>query len=115
MIYNGKSIGATSRDKGATFERQCVQTFRQNGWPRAQRTHDGRIQAQRGDIAGGPEGFHFECKRHEKLSVPTAFDQVKRDANPLDIPVLIHRPSRHETMATLPFSDFLNLAKRGEM
>jgi hypothetical protein len=67
--------------------------------------------AQKGqnDIANGPQRCAFEIKRRERLNVPAALDQLSRDANDLDIPVLVHRPSRHEWMATLPLDDLLPL------
>ena len=108
------NTGASSRDKGGRFEREFVQMLRAGGWPRAARTSDGRVQAARGDVADGPEGVHFECKRHERLNVPKAFDQVARDANPLDIPVLVHRPSRHVVMCTLPLTELLPLLRLRE-
>lgn len=106
--------GLTSRTKGANAEREVVQILRVHGWPLAQRTHDGRIQANRCDVSGGPEGVSLEIKRHEKLNVPAALDQLKRDAPPLDIPILVHRPSRHEWMCTLPLEDLLPLLKLRE-
>jgi hypothetical protein len=108
------TTAAGSRRKGAGFEREVVQELRLAGWPLAERTSDGRVQACRGDIASGPEGVHLECKRHERLNVPKAFDQVRRDASPVDIPVLVHRPARHVLMATLPFSELLQLLKLRE-
>lgn len=106
--------GLTSRSKGKNGELEIVHVLRAHGWPLAQRTHDGRVQASRGDISGGPEGVHFEVKRHERLSVPAAFDQIRRDANPLDLPVLIHRPSRHDWMATLELLELLPLLRLRE-
>lgn len=97
------------RTKGAAAEREVVAIFREHGWPKAKRTSDGRAQVGRGDIADGPVGCHFEVKRHERLSVPAAFDQVREDADPADWPVLVHRPSRHVWMATVPLVDLLEL------
>jgi hypothetical protein len=106
--------GNTSRDKGAEFEREVVSILRAAGWPLAERTSNGRVQSARGDIAGGPPGVHIECKRQERLNVPKTFDQVLRDANPLDIPVMVHRPSRHAIMATLPLEELLPLLRSRE-
>lgn len=102
-------MSARERTKGASFERDVAGALRDHGWPHARRTSDGRGQTGRGDIAGGPRGVHIECKRQERLNVPAALDQVIRDADPLDIPVLVHRPSRHVVMATLPLDDLLPL------
>lgn len=97
---------AGRRAKGAAFEREIVHILRKAGWPYADRTSDGRQQTV-GDIEDGPASTHIECKRHEKLNVPAAFDQVMAHAGPFDIPILIHRPSRHVVMATLPLDELL--------
>ena len=102
-------MSAFQRTKGAAAEREIIAILHAHGWPYAERTSNGRIQTGRGDIARGPEGVHLEVKRHERLNVPAALDQVKRDAHTLDIPVLVHRPSRHEWMATLKLEDLLPL------
>lgn len=103
------------RDKGARGERQVCSIFREAGWPNAERTSNGREQSGRGDIAHGPAGCHFETKLVERLNVPGALAQVRADADPLDIPVLVHRPSRSGWMATLPLSDLLLLLKLREL
>ena len=108
-------VAAYSREKGAAYEREVVKAVRAAGWPKAHRTSDGREQLGRGDIEEGPSGCHFECKRHERLSVPAAFRQVRRDARPLDIPILVHRPSREESMATLPLVALLKLLKAAQL
>lgn len=102
-------MSASERLKGAAAEREVVQIIREAGWPNAERTSNGRAQSGRGDIANGPKCVHIEIKRHEKLNVSRAFDQVTADADPLDIPVLVHRPSRHVWMATIPLEDLLVL------
>lgn len=107
-------MSGMSREKGRKGENEVIYAMRDAGWPTARRTSDGREQIARGDVANGPEGCHFEIKRVEKLSVPKAFDQVVRDADPTDIPVLVHRPSRHEWMATLPLSELLPLLRLRE-
>lgn len=97
------------RSKGAHGERAVIALIREAGWPHARRTSDGRGQSGRGDVAGGPAGCHVEVKRQERLNVPRALAQVRADADPLDVPVLVHRPSRSEWMATLPLSELLPL------
>jgi hypothetical protein len=64
--------------------------------------------APAGISATAPPGCMVEVKRQEKLNVPAALRQVERDAHPLDLPVLVHRSSRQEWQATLPF-DLLSL------
>ena len=106
--------GSTSRDKGASAEREVVRMFRDAGWPDAHRTSNGRAQIGRGDIEGLGGGLHVEVKRQERLNVPAAFDQVTRDARPLDLPCLIHRPSRHPWMLTMPLELALPLLKAAQ-
>ncbi len=106
-------MSATERRKGAEFEREVVRTLRARGWTFAGRSSDGRNQSARGDIINGPAGCHLELKRQERLNVPKAFDQVMADADGA-IPILIHRPSRHEVMATLPLDELLPLLQLRE-
>jgi hypothetical protein len=107
-------VSAAERRKGASAELEVVHLLRDAGWKDAERTHDGRAQRTRGDIRTGPAGCHFEVKRQERLNVPRALRQVEEDANPLDLPVLVHRPSRQEWCATLPLDELLALLKLRE-
>jgi Holliday junction resolvase len=102
-------VSAMQRTKGATAEREVVRILRDHGWDTAGRTSDGRNQHGRNDIVNGPEGCAIEIKRHERLNVPKALDQLMEDANEMDTPILVHRPSRHVWMATLPLDDLLEL------
>lgn len=102
-------MSLTERRKGAVAEREVITILHQHGWPAAERTSNGRAQHGRNDVANGPEGCAIEIKRQERLSVPAALDQLARDSDPLDTPVLVHRPSRHAWMATLPLEDLLPL------
>jgi hypothetical protein len=102
-------MSARERSKGARGEREVVQAFRAAGWINAERTSRGVAQAGKNDIAHGPAGCAIEVKYVEKLSVPKALDQLVRDSDPLDTPILVHRPSRHPWMATLPLADLLPL------
>ncbi len=107
-------MSASQRTKGAAAEREVINIFKAAGWPHAERTSNGRPQDGRGDVTNGPAGCHIEVKRHEKLNVPKAFDQAVADADALDIPVVVHRPSRHEWMATLPLDELLALLQLRE-
>ena len=102
-------MSGRERMKGAVAEREVCRILHEHGWPDARRTHDGREQAQRGDVANGPAGVHLELKRHERLNVPKAFDQLLADCPTGVLPVLVHRPSRHAWMATLELGELLAL------
>ena len=107
-------MGSRERRKGATGELELAAILRDHGWPRARRTHDGRAQVDRGDIANGPAGCHLEVKRQERLNVPAALAQTVADAGPTLVPILVHRPSRHVWMATLPLEELLPLLRLRE-
>lgn len=107
-------MSASHRTKGKRGELEVIHTLRQFGWSFAARTSDGRSQNGRNDISGGPQGCAIEIKRQERLNVPAAFDQLMRDSDPIDVPILVHRPSRHVWMATLPFSNLLELLRLKE-
>lgn len=108
-------MSAMQRRKGAAAELEVAAIVREHGWPNARRTSDGRDQALRGDLARGPAGVHLEIKRHEKLNIPAAVRQATADAGEHEIPVVVHRPSRQEWMATLPLDELLPLLRLREM
>jgi hypothetical protein len=107
-------MSARERRKGAVAEREVVQLLRDYGWRTARRTSDGRGQQSRGDVTNGPAGAHLEIKCQERLNVPAALRQAHDDANPLDVPIVVHRPSRQEWMATLPLDELLALLQLRE-
>jgi len=106
-------MSAAERRKGAAGELAVVHILHDHGWLGARRTSDGRTQAQRGDIVNGPAGCCIEVKRQERLNVPAALRRLSEDAGE-DIPVLVHRPSRSEWMATLPMAELLPLLRLRE-
>lgn len=108
-------MSAAARRKGAEAEREVARLLRDAGWPRARRSADGRAQTGRGDIAGGPAGVHLEVKRQERLNIGAALRQATADADPLNTPAVIHRPSRCEWMATLPADDLFDLLALREL
>lgn len=108
-------MSAAARRKGAEAEREVARLLRDAGWPAARRSADGRSQTGRGDLAGGPAGVHLEVKRQERLNVAAAVRQATADADPLDLPIVIHRPARCGWMATLPLEDVLALLALREL
>lgn len=103
-----------SRTKGAAGELEVVHLLQDHGWIAARRTHDGREQAMRGDIANGPEGVHLEVKRVERLNLTAALNQAADDAPAAAIPVVVHRSSRQPWLATLPLDELLPLLRLKE-
>jgi len=108
-------MSTTERRKGADAERTVIREHLRPLWPDVERTSNGRSQdGGKNDVANGPLHFAIEVKRQERLNVPAAFDQLRRDSDPDKIPLLIHRPSRHEWMATMPLKTALHLIKTDE-
>lgn len=68
-----------SRDKGKRGERELAEVLREHGWNGARRGQQ-RSGLDQADVVGGPPGWHFECKRVEKLALWPAWEQATRDA-----------------------------------
>lgn len=97
-----------ARAKGKRTELELAALLRAHGWPDAGRTSDGRAQHARGDIANGPQAVHIESKAGN-LKLTAALDQIARDANPLDTPLLAYRPNRHPWLGVMYLEDLLPL------
>lgn len=63
------------------------------------------------DIEGVP-GLWIECKHQEKMELYPWMNQAVRDCtakNTGDIPVVVHKQNRKETLVTLSLNDFFKL------
>jgi hypothetical protein len=102
------------RAKGARGELEVVGLVQAAGWPMARRTHDGREQALRGDIANGPAGVHLEVKRQERASVWSWWEQATADAGNA-MPVVAFRRSRSAWLAVAELDELLALFAAREL
>ena len=107
-----QQIGRASRQKGARFELEIAHYLKAHGYPEAHRTaqHCGKT-GDVGDVEGIP-GLHVECKRVEKLNLYNAYHQAVRDSSANgngNIPVVIHKKYREETLVTLSLDDFIKI------
>jgi Holliday junction resolvase len=115
-------VSKASRDKGAAGELEVVHILQDHGWKRARRTHDGREQSLRGDIANGPEGIHLEIKRAERCSIWDWWEQANLDSVGLvpheesnfKTPVVAFRRSRSPWLALIELDELLPLLKLRE-
>jgi Holliday junction resolvase len=107
-------MGRMSREKGARGERELCSVLRSRGWPDACRTSDGRAQAGRGDIAGGPAGVVFEVRRTERLNVWQALEDAQGHAENGELPIAAFRRSRGGWYAALPLDRLLELLRERE-
>ena len=102
-------MGKASRDKGASGELEVVHLLQDACWPKARRTHDGREQALRGDIANGPAGVHLEVKRAETARIWEWWQQAQGDLTVGYMPVVAFRRSRSPWLALVEFDELLPL------
>jgi hypothetical protein len=99
--------GNGSRRKGADGEREVVAILHASGWPDARRTADGRSQAGRGDVAGGPAGIHLEVRRRERAELWAWLADAEQGAAAGETPVVVFRRSRSSWWAALPLEELL--------
>lgn len=102
-------MGAASRRKGATYEREIANAFRAAGIP-ARR--GGHRQSQAEDdasdvVLAGP--LHIEAKRCERLAVPAWLRQAVRDCAPGRVPAVVFRRSREKSWAIVPLEYLIAL------
>ena len=105
-------MSVNSRQKGARYERELAKHFRGEGY-------DSRrgVQYKGGpdspDVVGLP-GIHIEAKHVERLNLYDAMAQSIRDASPDELPVVIHRRNREESLVTMSLDNWLKLYKAWE-
>lgn len=107
-----QQIGRASRQKGARFELEVAHYLQAHGYPDAHRTaqHCGKT-GDAGDVEG-VGGLHVECKHVEKLNLYNAYHQAVRDSDANgngNIPVVIHKRNREETLVTLSLDNFIQI------
>ena len=120
-----QQIGRASRQKGARFELEVAHYLQAHGYPDAHRTaqHCGKT-GDAGEVEG-VGGLHVECKHVEKLNLYNAYHQAVRDSDANgngNIPVVIHKRNREETLVTLSLDNFIQIysasrngGERGEL
>lgn len=106
-------MGAMSRRKGASGEREVVALAREVGFAKAERAAP--LQAHRGDEnhadVEGVGRLFIEVKRHAKVSVPGCMKALLSKDRPGFIRVLVHRDNGGQWLATLEASELLKLER----
>jgi len=102
-------VGAASRRKGASYERELAREFTAAGIP-ARR--GGHRQTQQADDAGdvvlaGP--LHIEAKRCERIELPKWLRQATRDCPGDRVPAVVFRRSREQSWAVVPLKFLIEL------
>jgi Holliday junction resolvase len=100
-------MGKASRDKGARFERECVNRAKEYNLEARRTAYSGAMEWEKGDVLITPTfapetpAWDFECKRRAKLpALIAALGEHKG---------LIIKQDRGETLAIVRFDDLLEL------
>jgi len=102
-------VGKLSRTKGHSFERNIAQDFQEIGFPDARRHLEYQQREANGCDLSGVEPFKVQCKRKKSYSPITAIFEVTANRDAGEIPLLITKGDRQETMAVLPWSELKRL------
>ena len=98
--------GRSSQRKGRAGELELAKLLQGYGY----QIDPGRADSYgtQPDITGLP-GVHIEVKRVEKLNVPAAFAQARRDSEKFrdGVPALFHRRNREPWLVTMSLEDWL--------
>ena len=101
-----------SRSKGKHGELELARALRDYGYDcrRGQQFSGANGDA---DVVGLP-GIHIECKRVERLDLPGAVAQAKRDARPGELPAVFHRRNREGWLVTMPMEAWAEIYREWE-
>lgn len=103
--------GSSSARKGANGERELAAVLREYGYniERGDSMSFGEVP----DLTGLP-GIHIEVKRRERLNVPEAMKQARRDSERFKdgAPTVFHRRNREPWLVTMRLADWMALYGR---
>lgn len=101
-------MSKSQRTKGAVYEREIADEI--SDWLGVDcKRKLGAARDGGDDIQVGQ--FRIECKRHETTKVWEWYAQAKENSEAGEIPVVVFRRSRSESMALISFQDFLRLMR----
>jgi len=107
QLKNSKR-GRNARVRGAAYEREVAQQL--SDWLGVDcKRKLGAARDGGDDIQVGQ--FRIECKRHETTKVWEWYEQAKAQTPAGEIPVVVFRRSRSESMALISFVDFIRLMR----
>lgn len=99
-------MAINSKKKGAKGERELANKLKEYGY-----------NCRRGQQYNGLEGedvvgldyIHIECKRVERLDLPSAMYQARKDAEKNQLPAVFHRRNRESWKVTMELEDWIQL------
>jgi hypothetical protein len=107
-------VSASQRRRGQAGERECAAWLREHGYRDARRGVQFKGTPGSPDVAGGPAGFHIECKRTERLRLYPALDQATAEAGVVKVPVVWHRADRQPAVVIMWAADWIALVGMAE-
>lgn len=99
--------GRSSRNKGASGEREVSNIFKAAGYTTHRTPLSGGMQ-WRGDVQGVP-GYHLEIKRAERLCIPQWIAQAESDCPDGCVPLVVYRSSRQPWRVIQPLTNFIEM------
>lgn len=100
--------GKTALKKGKQFEREVAQLLG-HIFPEAKRHLEYQAdEAAQGVDLSNTDRFKFQCKNYQNYVPVSTIFEVKLSSED-DVPVLLTKGNRLETMAVLPFRNFIEL------
>ena len=101
-------MAVNSKQKGARFERHLASLLREYGYEARRTAQYCGNTGDASDVVGLP-GLHIEAKHQEAMRLYEWMEQSKRDAMPGEMPVVMHRKNRAQTLVTMELDDWLKL------
>lgn len=96
--------------KGRVGERELADVLKRFGWPA--RRGQQRSGVDQADVIDGPAGWHFECKRTERLNLWAAYEQAQGDCAPGEEPIVAVRRNHSPWLAVVDLRCLLRLIQR---
>lgn len=99
-----------SRDRGAKFEREVANLFKDWGYDTFRTAQHMGKTGQAPDVKA--DGLHIECKRRRKIAAYEWYKQAKADAlaeNKGNLPTVIFRADNEPPMVMMHFEDWIQL------
>ena len=103
--------GRLSRNKGARFEREVAQVFKDAGYDakRCFQTRGGAAEVPDVEVLDTSFPLDIECKHGKKPPVRRALDSIVEHCREGRLPVAIIREDRRDAYCVLPLTVFIKL------
>jgi Holliday junction resolvase len=105
-------MGKSERQKGARGERELIKVLEAAGFGKGRRTPGSGGQGIAGDLWNVLPEWHIECKRQERLNIPSWIKQATEDSAHDGRPWFVaFRRNKEPWYVTLELEEFIRLLK----